>query len=265
MQRILLGPAGTPAKSTFDGLAKTKDLGLHAMEVQFSHGIKMGSNLAKRIGEENRKYKIHLSIHAPYYINLASSERAKVTASKKRIIDSCRLGHMMGAKEVIFHPGYYGKLSKKETYEKIKKEMLDMQKTIRKNKWKTVLAPETTGKHSQFGDLAETTKLARAVGCSLCLDSAHLFARANGKIDYDEVFGKIKKKHVHCHFSGIRYSKKGELNHLLLNNGPRFSDFAKTILKKKINCTIICESPVTWKDSLKMKKTFERMGYCFRR
>lgn len=263
MQKILLGPAGSPARSTIEGLEAVKELSLQAMEVQFSHGIKMGNALAKQIGEENKKYKIHLSIHAPYYINLASTERAKVTASKKRILKSCELGHLMGAKEVVFHPGYYGKLSKKETYRIILAEMQDMQKTIRKNKWKTVLAPETTGKLSQFGDLDETLKLSRAVGCSLCLDSAHLYARNNGRINFDEVLGKLKRGHIHCHFSNINYSKKGELNHLVLDSKPRFADFAKAILKKKINCTIISESPITWKDSLKMKKTFEELGYRF--
>ena len=37
----------------------------------------------------------------------------------------------------------------------------------------------------------------------------------------------------------------------------------KEILKRKINCTIISESPITWKDSLYMKKIFEKIGYKF--
>jgi len=266
MQEILLGPAGTPAKSTFEGLEAVKKLGLQAMEVQFSHGINMSSELAKKIGEENKKYNIHLSIHAPYYINLASEEKQKVTDSKKRILESCRLGHLMGARHIVFHPGYYGKKSKEETYDMIKTEMAEMQKIIKNNKWSTALAPETTGKGSQFGDLDETIRIAKEIKCSMCLDSAHIFARNNGKIDYDEVFDKLRKTkehHIHSHFSGVNYSAKGERNHINLGSKPDFFEYAKTIMKKKISITIISETPITWKDSLKMKKIFEKMGYRF--
>ena len=39
---------------------------------------------------------------------------------------------------------------------------------------------------------------------------------------------------------------------------------AKEILERKIDFTIICESPITWKDSLKMKGIFEALGYAFK-
>jgi endonuclease IV len=44
--KIYLGPAGTPGKSTLDGISVLEKLGLQAMEVQFSHGV---GRLAKRI------------------------------------------------------------------------------------------------------------------------------------------------------------------------------------------------------------------------
>src|SRR3989338_2094963 len=105
-QQILLGPAGSPAASTLDGIAAVKQLGLQAMEVQFTHGIVMSLGLAERICDAN-KHGISLSIHAPYYITLASDEKA--AASRKRILDSCERGHLMGAGRIVFHPGYYGK------------------------------------------------------------------------------------------------------------------------------------------------------------
>ena len=37
--RINLGPAGTPASSTIEGLSAVRKLGLKTMEVQFSHGL----------------------------------------------------------------------------------------------------------------------------------------------------------------------------------------------------------------------------------
>ena len=262
--KILLGPAGSPARSSIEGLSAVRELGLQAMEVEFTHGMNMSNALAKQIGEENKIQKISLSVHAPYYINLASEEKAKITASKKRILDSCERAHYMGASQVVFHAAFYGKRDKEEIYQIVKKETLDMQKTIKKNKWNVKLAPETTGKQSQFGTLDELLRLKKDTNCSFCIDFAHIFARNNGKINYKEIFIKTKSlKYLHCHFSGINYTAKGERNHVNLNGKPSFKDLAKEILKRKLNITIICESPITWRDSLKMKKIFEKLGYKF--
>ncbi|HDD72591.1 MAG TPA: endonuclease IV, partial [Candidatus Aenigmarchaeota archaeon] len=78
---IKLGPAGSPESSTLEGISRVRELGLHCMEVQFSHGIKMGNMLAKRCGIEAKRLGIELSIHAPYYINLASEDEKKIKAS----------------------------------------------------------------------------------------------------------------------------------------------------------------------------------------
>ncbi len=261
---IYLGPAGTPAKSTIEGVPALEELGLQAMEVQFSHGIGMSLTLAKQIGEENKKYRKILSIHAPYYINLTSSDMAKVKASKQRILDSCERGHLMGAGNIVFHPAYYGKQDKEEIYSAVKREILDMMATIKKRKWNVNLAPETTGKHTQFGTLDEIICLAKETGCSFCIDFAHIYARNNGVIDYEEIFDKLSSfKNIHCHFSNINFSAKGELNHLVLDHRPDFELLANEILQRKHNVTIISESPVTWQDSLKMKAVFERLGYKF--
>ena len=261
--KILLGPAGSPVGSSLKGLSAVRDLGLQAMEVEFTHGMNMSNALAKQIGEENKNQGIALSVHAPYYINLASEEKAKITASKKRILDSCERAHYMGASQVVFHAAFYGKRDKEDIYQIVKKETLDMQKTIKKNNWNIKLAPETTGKQSQFGTLDELLRLKKDTNCSFCIDFAHIFARNNGKINYKEIFSKLSYKHIHAHFSGINYTAKGERNHVNINGKPSFKDLAKAILKQKSDITIICESPITWKDSLKMKKIFEKLGHKF--
>ncbi len=262
--KIFLGPAGTPAKSTIEGLSAVRQLGLQAMEVQFSHGIGMGLPLAKQIGQENKKHGVILSIHAPYYINLTSSEKRKIKESKQRILNSCERGHLMGAGNIVFHAAYYGKQGKEEIYRHVKEEILDMIKVIKKKKWDVQLCPETTGKHTQFGDLDELMRLSGETNCNLCVDFAHIYARNNGKINYKEIFRKLKPfRQLHCHFSNINFSAKGELNHLNMDHKPSFEPLARQILRIKKNITIISETPITWKDSLKMKKIFEGLGYKF--
>jgi len=255
---IRLGPAGSPVKSTLDGLGYIKKIGLNAMEVEFTYGVRMRNELAKKIGELAEKLDISLSVHAPYYINLASSDKQKLEASKKRILDSCERAHYLKASHVVFHAGFYGRLSDKECYKIIKKEIIEMQDIIKENKWKTGLAPETTGKKSQFGSLTELLKLKDEIKCSICVDFAHLHAR-NGSINYALIFDQLSSlKHIHSHFSGIEFSDKGERRHLIMEKAD-FLPLAKEILKRKIDITIICESPVTWEDSLKMKEIIEKL------
>lgn len=257
---ILLGPAGSPEKSSLEGVSRVKELDLDAMEVEFVRGVRMRNELAKQIGELAKKLNIKLSVHAPYYINLCSEEKEKRTASKKRILDSAERAHYLGASHVVFHPGYYGKYSKEEVYDIIKKSIIDMNKIIKKNKWKTKLAPETTGKKSQFGSLDELMRLRKETGCSICVDFAHLLAR-NGSINYKEIFGKLKGiKHIHSHFSGINYSEKGEINHEIMKEKD-IEPLLREILKRKIKITIISESPITWQDSLKMKNVLKRLKH----
>jgi len=256
--KIIFGPAGTGGIGYYEGIAEAKRLGLGALEVEFTYGVKMANQEAKKIGELAKTSGISLSVHGPYYINLASKEKAKVEASKKRILQSCERAHYLRASPVVFHAGFYQGRSEEEIYNIIKKAIIELQDEINKNKWNVVLAPETTGKKSQFSGLDELLRLRKEAGCGICVDFAHLFARNNGKIDYDEVFDKIKHlKHLHCHFSGITYTEKGERSHILLEKGF-FAPLAKAIKKHKPeSMTIINESPDVFGDAVRMKEWFE--------
>lgn len=266
--KIFLGPAGSPAKSTLEGISFVKKAGLHAMEVAFTHGVRMSSETAKQIGAENEANGLVLSIHAPYYINLASADAKKVEESKQRILSSCERAHRMGAKKVVFHAAYYGVLDREEVYEKVREEVKSMLETVKNSAWDVSILPETMGRESQFGSLDELVRLHKDTGAAPCVDPAHIYARNIGKIDFSEMFNKLEKtgqKQLHFHFSAINYGPKGERNHLVLGKGgPSFEEFSRELLGRKFReATIISESPVTWKDSLVMKGVLEKMGYSF--
>jgi len=255
---IRLGPAGSAGLGNEKGLEKVHSLGLNAMEVEFTYGVRMSDGQAKKLGDGARELDIELSVHCPYYINLASSDKTKLSASKKRILDSCGKAHLLGARYIVFHAGFYQGKSKKETYQLIKKEIRDIARTVKKNRWdNVVLAPETTGKASQFGSLDELLELHQEVGCGLCVDFAHLLAR-DSRIDYDDVFDKLKGvNHIHAHFSGIEYTEKGERKHLITDK-KAIRPLAKKILEHNVDITIINESPDPIKDSIKTKEILER-------
>lgn len=255
--RIISGRAGTDG-DTVKGIKKVAESGIGACELSFTHGVNMSVGKAKQIGEEVKDLKLSLSIHAPYYINLASSEKVKVEASKKRILDTCERAHYIGAKWVIFHAAYYMKLSKEECYNVVKKSIDEMQKVIKKNKWNVMLAPETTGKRSQFGSLDELIKLAKETGCAVCIDFAHILAR-EGKIDYDKVMPKVKKiKNKTAHFSGIEFTEKGERRHLITEN-KEIEKLIKALIKYEISIRIINESPDPLVDAIKTKKIIDKL------
>lgn len=263
--QIRLGPAGIGGiKEAVNNLNEFYKLGLRAAEIAFTYGVYIKEPDAIIIGKEAKKLDVALSIHAPYFINLASTEKIKIKASIKRILDSCECAEWLGATHVVFHPGYYGKSEKKEIYEIIKNNVLEIQETIKKNKWKVELAPETTGKVNVFGNEEEILKLTEDTGCSFCIDFAHIFARQQGRIDYAEVLDKFKDfRHLHCHFSNINFSDKGERNHIDMDHKPDFKPLAEEILKRKLDITIISETPYTVIGSLKMKNIFEKLGYRF--
>ncbi|MBN1354082.1 MAG: TIM barrel protein [Candidatus Omnitrophica bacterium] len=255
---IRLGPAGSGGLGNIEGVKAVKKKGLNAMEIEFTYGVRMPDGTASAIGKEASRLGILLSVHAPYYINLASSEKEKVSASRKRILESAQKADLMGAECVVFHAGFYQGRSEKEVYKIIKDEVTRLLNTIKKNKWNVELALETTGKKSQFGKLDELLRLHDETGSSLCVDFAHLLAR-DGKIDYKNVFDKLEKlKNIHAHFSGIEFTEKGEKRHRITSQKD-LTPLLGEIVKRSVSITIINESPDPFKDSLKTKKLLEKI------
>lgn len=247
---ILIGPAGTGGDS-LHGLDFIKKKGLDAVEIEFVRGVKMSNDLAKEVGEKAKKLDLHLSVHAPYYVNLGSEDSVKRKASMKRILDSCERGHYLGAKKIVFHPGYYLK-DREKTFEVISNSISHMMSTIDSKGWNVSLAPETMGKVNVFGSLKEIMKLHRETGCSYCIDYAHLYARDNGKIDFDEVNSHLSGN-VQAHFSGINFTDKGEQSHKLTNM-RQAGDLLRSLKKHKLSAVIINESPDPVGDAVKMMR-----------
>ncbi|MCW1301425.1 MAG: TIM barrel protein [Candidatus Nanoarchaeia archaeon] len=273
---IKLGPAGKPLG--FEGpflecLEFLKELRLNAVEVQFVRNIWMKPEQAINFGKLARKLKIALSVHAPYFINLCSQDHEVLEASKQRIIESCRLAELMGASHVVFHPGFYGKLTRQEAYDVVKRALKEISKQI----GKVLIAPEVMGNATKFGDEDELIRLSKEVDkVTVTLDFAHIHARYNGKLrekkDYLDLFAKFEKelgreyiRNFHSHFTCVKFDRKGEKAHLPLSaKQPNFEELAKALIEYGINnCTIISESPLLEKDALEMLKILEGYGYKF--
>ena len=255
---IKVGPAGSGGRGNLEGIRRVARMKLDCMEVAFTYGVRMSLDDAREAGALARAKGITLSVHAPYYINLASDEAAKVAASKQRLLDSCQRADALGARRVVFHAGFYQKKTAEQTYALIKKAIVEIQQIILKNKWKVELCPETTGKPSQFGSVQELLKLRKNTGCEICVDFAHLYAREQGKVDYTGIISKLPKK-FHAHFSGIEYGPKGERKHI--NTTPKFfKPLAEALLQSRHDVTLICESPRPYRDAAMMKRVITALA-----
>ena len=271
-RELLFGTAGvpqsTPGTSTLEGIRQIAVLELDCQEVEFVKGIKMGTDMAKRINEEAKKHNVCLSVHAPYYVNLNSVEEGKRLASQERLMSSARLAEICGASSVVFHPGYYGKSSHDHAFENIKKGIQEIVSILRAERNPVTMRPETMGKKSQFGSLEEILFLCREVdGLKPCIDFSHIHAR-DGKVnsypEFSRIIRKIEKKlgakalkDMHIHISGSKYSDKGEIKHLnLLESDFRYDEWIQVLKDMDIKGTIICESPNQEKDAIMLKNLY---------
>ncbi|MFA7216335.1 MAG: TIM barrel protein, partial [Bacillota bacterium] len=166
---IRFGPSGNSLsfydqghKSSVEAPGWLAEMGLNAYEYSCTKGVKIKENTAAKIGEEADKYDIALSIHAPYYINLASTDPKKRVNSVNYILQSLGAARWMGAKRVVFHPGSCSRMNRKsalelalETLRRVINEVDD------RGLGDIALCPETLGKKNQLGSLGEVLEMCR--------------------------------------------------------------------------------------------------------
>jgi deoxyribonuclease-4 len=235
--------------------------------------VRVSESTAKTIQAAGEDHGVHLSVHAPYYINLNADDE-EWPKSRKRLMDAANAGHWAGATDIIFHPGSYFESPPEVVLETAIPRLKGCVEELRGDGNPVTLRPETMGKSAMLGSLADTLIMAQEIdGVEPCLDFAHLHARpGDGSVNsyeewsssletYREALGQDSLGRLHCHLSGIEYGEKGELNHLMLAD----SDFDLEALLQALvdfNCggRILCESPEEMdRDALVIKSAWEKL------
>jgi len=250
-----------------------KRLGLDGMELEFVQSVWLKESSAgdvRRVAEEEG---LTLTVHAPYYINFHSKEPEKRKQSGERLFRAANIGRMAGARSIAFHGGFYQGDSLENTYDSILEGTADVRKRLDAEGDGTALAPELTGKATQWGDLPEVIRLSHDIdGVAPCIDFAHYHARYNGKHNTYEEFvavlrqiskalGKRALKKLHIHIAGIRYGAKGELSHLPLEESDmNYKDLLRALRDEGVAGWVVCESPNIEKDALLLKRTYEALA-----
>lgn len=250
------------------------DFGLDAYEYQCGNGVRCGEATAKKIAKEAENNGIIMSVHSPYYINLATPDEEKRAGSINYIMQSAQLVKYLGGDRVVVHSGALGKLTREEALDFAKKTLLIAREELVKGGFENIrLCIETMGKINQLGNLDEVMELCRLDDSFLpCIDFGHLNARTLGglkeKADFEVIFdvietklGKERLTSFHSHFSKIEYTKGGEKKHLTFEDdifGPEFDFVAQILKERSLAPTIICESCGTQaEDAFAMKKMYE--------
>lgn len=252
------------------------DLGLDCYEYQCGKGIHVGEETARRVGENARAAGIALSLHAPYFINLANPDPDALKKTIGYITGACLVAQRMGARRVVIHSGALMKRTRREALETAKRSLREVLAACDDQGFGHIaLCPETMGKLGQLGDLDEVLQL-----CQLderlvpCIDFGHLYARSLGADDGPEAFdrmldqveralGEERASTFHSHFSHIQFTVNGgEKCHRTFADdggyGPGWAPLAAQVARRGWSPTFICESAGTQaEDALEMKKIYQ--------
>jgi deoxyribonuclease IV len=274
-KNLLFGTGGTPrstkGQSSVSGIKRIRELSLDCMELEFVQGVRMGEKGAQNVLEASLKENVALSVHAPYYINLNSYDDEKLKASQERIYQAARIGSLCGAESIVFHPAFYQKSSKEDTYKKVSEALEKLTGLLREEGINAVLRPETMGKPAQFGALEEVLTLSAEIeGVMPCLDFCHLHSREGKENSYpefteilsrvEEVLGKEGISNMHMHVSGVEYGANGEKRHLSLKDSDfNYPELMQVLKEFKTEGRIILESPVLEQDALMLREIYTEL------
>lgn len=276
-QRPRFGPAGVPPAfrlmkaATEDVPRLLREEGLDAFEyeaVRWGRKPQIRKEEAGKLALEAERNDVWLSMHGSYFINFCGKESI-VEASKQRLIACATAAEWMKAHVVVFHPGVYGRMPREEALKMCSAAMRDVVEKLDGLGVKNVkLGPETMGRMHQLGTLDEVIELCKTIGrTQLVIDWSHLHARGLGRLrriddvrkvveDVENRLGIEAAKTMHCHFTKIEFTDKGERRHHTLDElryGPDFRLLAKVIVEFDLKPTIISESPVLDVDALRMR------------
>jgi deoxyribonuclease-4 len=280
IRMIHFGPSGNSDsfygqgyKHTTEAFRWISDMGLDAFEYSFGRGVRLRQETAREIGLKAAEAGVVLSVHAPYYINLATEEPDKAEANIRYLAQSAQAAVWLGARRVIFHAGSQGTHKYDAAFAKVKERLAAAVDELKdRGLWEVELCPETMGRIKQIGDLDDIIEL-----CGIderivpAIDFGHLHARGRGAINSEEDYARIldrledrlggyRAKRFHVHFSRIEYTAAGERAHRTFADkefGPDFRPLARLLAARGLEPVVICESKGTMaEDAADMKKQY---------
>lgn len=282
---IKFGPSGNDKKfyeeghkSTAEAFSWIKGLGLDLFEYSFGRGITLSDETAVEYGLIAKECGVEISVHAPYFINLANPNPDSVKKSFEYINNSLEKLIKFGGKKCVVHIGSCMKMPREEALKNVDYNLHMFMEQFDERFFSSgiIICPETMGRFTQIGTYQEIIDFC-CMHKSLIptLDFGHINCVMQGKLNSKEEYQKIldylfdkigeeKAKQLHIHFSQIEFTEKGEIKHLTLDNGkfgPPFEPLAELLQEYKMDkTTIICESKeIMAQDAIKLKNIYNNV------
>lgn len=206
-------------------------------------------------------------IHAPYYINFASSSNRIRYGSVSVVREELERGNLLDAKYVMTHLGTAKDLGQKEA---LKKTAEMLKKSLGGYRGKTrLLLENSAGAGAIIGDdLKELGEIIKDVGdkniTGICLDTQHSFASGYDWLEFEKTLSRIDEeigleniKLIHANDSLSECGSNRD-RHANIGDGKIGLDAFKNIVEfaKKNNIDMICETewPGVKKDIETLKK-----------
>ena len=274
------GPAGNamsfPYKSSVDAPRWLQELGLDCYEYQCGKGVRVKEDTAVALGRQAQAHGIALSLHAPYFINLANPDPESQEKTVGYITSACGVADQMGATRVVIHSGALMKRTREEAMAIALPFLKEIVAVCEDQGFGHItLCPETMGKINQLGDLDEVLRLCQVHESLIpCVDFGHLYARSLGADQGAEAvermlsrmeaeLGADRASRFHSHFSHIEFTPNGgEKCHRTFDDdggyGPDWEPLAQAVARRGWSPTFICESAGTQaEDAVTMKRIYQ--------
>jgi len=274
------GPAGNaesfPYKSSVDAPKWLSELGLDCYEYQCGKGVRVKEETAVALGRQAQERGIALSLHAPYFINLANPDPESQEKTVGYITSACGVADQMGATRVVIHSGALMKRTREEAMAIALPFLKEIVAVCQDQGFGHItLCPETMGKINQLGDLDEVLRLCQVHESLIpCVDFGHLYARSLGADEGAEAvermlsrmeseLGADRASRFHSHFSHIEFTPNGgEKCHRTFDDdggyGPDWEPLAQAVAERGWSPTFVCESAGTQaEDAVTMKRIYQ--------
>lgn len=278
MIQVKFGPAGRSDSFSKEGYSSSLEMpewlrnrGLDAFEYQCGRGVTIGAEKAAQLGEQAQIHNIALSIHAPYFTNLANPEPERREKTIGYVLQSCAAARAMGADRIVVHSGSLMKRTREAALEIACETIAMVVRACDDAGYGDItLCPELMGVKNQLGTLEEVMELCKVDSRLIpCIDFGHYNSRENGtiktKTDYavildcmERELGIERARNFHGHFSKIEYTETaGEVRHLTFEDkkyGPDFEPLAELLAERGYSPVIICESAGTQAEDARAMK-----------
>jgi len=239
-----------------------RERGLSAVELSFSRcrlyvnpksqGL-MYPSLAQAEEAKMAFEGIMIGVHAPYTLVISSPSSKRRRLAKAHFTMNFKLGEALLANHLTFHCGPAGENAE----EHVKEFLREIMKVREEHGYVTMPAPEVAGKKGSFASFETTVRIAGEVGCLICWDIAHDYARGGLITTRDGILRRLELLDDHIqlkgyrmpvHISGVVATRRGEKKHVPLARGGVPWMFFLSVLREQNylgKVILLCEAKVS--------------------